>query len=76
MLNKNILELKSVGYWSAFGGVEVKKIEYGIEDYCICVSGCWCGKPSTHNLKIRSTNKGNYILLNGTRLYFDDCIRM
>lgn len=76
MRKQDILEKKSVGYWSAFGGVEVKEIEYGINDYCICVSGAWCSKKSVHRLKIRYTSKGDYILLNGTRLYFSDCIRM
>lgn len=76
MKKQDILGKKSVGYWPAFSGVEVKEIEHGIDDYCICVSCAWCSKKSAHRLKIRYSNKGEYILLNGTRLYFSDCIRM
>ena len=46
-------------YYSGLGGIELVKIEYGIEDYCWCVSGCWCGKPQPHRLKIRYTEKGD-----------------
>lgn len=34
---------ESVAYYSGFNGLEIKGIEYGIDDYLYCVSGCWYG---------------------------------
>lgn len=66
------IESKTVGYWSVLGGVELKRIEYGITDYAVCVTGTFAGKPSVHRLKVRF---GDYVVLYGNRLYFADCIR-
>ena len=33
----------SVGYYSGFGGMELKEIEYGIEDHAIFISNAWYG---------------------------------
>ena len=69
------LNLPTIAYWSVFNGVEVKKIEYGINDYCICVCDAWTKARKVHRLKIRTNNNGyNYILINNTRLFFDDCV--
>jgi len=65
----------SFGYWSSLGGVEVKKIEYGIEDYCYCISGAWCSEKSYHRVKIHYGDR-DYIVLHDYKLYFDECIRM
>jgi hypothetical protein len=67
---------KSVGYWSACGGVEVKAIDFGIEDFVYCVAGAWNGKKSYHKLKINYNNDDGFVVLNGYRLYLGDCIRM
>lgn len=34
---------KSVAYYSGLNGLEIKGIEYGINDFVYCVSGCWYG---------------------------------
>jgi hypothetical protein len=67
---------KSVGYYSGFGGLEVKKIEYGIEDYCIFAVGAWTGKPEIHKSKIYYETDVPYIKYRGTRVKFDEIIRM
>lgn len=65
----------TIAYWSAFGGVEIKGIEYGIEDYVLCISGAWCSQPSAHKLKIQVYNDRQFVMLNGNRLYLDEAIR-
>lgn len=68
---------ESFAYYSGFGGLELKKIEYGINDYIYCVSGAWGGKPSYHKLKVYYDNKGNdYIKLHGYKVPLNECIRM
>lgn len=34
---------ESVAYYSGLNGLEIKGIEYGINDFVYCVSGCWYG---------------------------------
>ena len=34
---------ESVAYYSGLNGLEIKGIEYGIDDFVYCVSGCWYG---------------------------------
>lgn len=70
------LQHDSFAYYSGFGGLEFKKIEYGIEDYIYCVSGAWCSKKSYHKLKVYYSEKGDYIKLHGYRIPLNECIRM
>ena len=67
---------ESFAYYSGFGGLEFKKIEYGIEDYIYCVSGSWTGNPSFHKLKVYYNGDNSYIKLHGYRIPLNDCIRM
>ena len=34
---------ESIAYYSGLNGLEIKGIEYGIDDFAYCVSGCWYG---------------------------------
>lgn len=64
---------KSVGYWSALGGCEVKELN---DAFCVCVSGAWCSKKSVHRVRVRCTKAGRpYVVVNGLRLHLDECIR-
>lgn len=69
------LENKTVVYFSGWGGIEVKKIEYGIENCIYCVSGTWTSKKSYHKFKIFSSSKGEYINYHGNRCYLHDFLR-
>lgn len=73
---QNYLNKKSVGYWSALNGAELKHIEYDINDYAIVVINAWGGEKSVHRLKIYYGGKRDYITIHGYRLYFDECFRM
>lgn len=68
---------ESVAYWSGIGGVEIKGIEYGIDDFIYCVSNAWYGVKSFHRVKIQSTMTGrSFIMVHGYRIYLDECLRM
>ena len=62
-------------YFSGFNGLEVKHIEYGINDYLYCVSGAWYAPKHYHKLKIHYSNDGIYIRFHGYRCFFHDFIK-
>ena len=52
---------ESIAYYSGLDGLEIKGIEYGIEDYIYCVSGAWYGGKRAkryHRVKVQYTHKG------------------
>lgn len=75
MTKKDILQMKTIAYYSGFNGLEIKDIEHGIDNYVLCVSGAWCGKPKPHRLKIYYTSASAYIKIHGYRVPLDECIR-
>ena len=69
--------LPSIGYWTDFAGVEVKRIDYGIEDYLLCVSFASTETPRVHYLKIKTTQGGRpYVIIYGHNMYLDQCLRV
>lgn len=77
MRNNNILTKKSIAYFSGFGGIEIKHIEYGIDEIVEYVAGAWSGKKSAHRHKVYYTENGNaYFMHEGCRVPFNECIRM
>lgn len=70
------LNNESFAYYSGFGGLEFKKIEYGIDDYIYCVSGAWTSKKGYHKLKVYNTATSSYVKLHGYRVSLNDCIMM
>ena len=71
----NWLDRDYVAYYSGCGGIEIKNIQYGIEDYVVFVANAWYGKPSVHRAKIYYGEKNSYFRYNGYRVSFDECIR-
>ena len=70
------LEKEYIEYYSGYSGIEIKDIQYGIEDYIIFVAGAWYGKKSVHRSKVYYTPSGrNYFKYEGNRIYLDDCLR-
>lgn len=65
----------TIAYYSGFGGLEVKHIEYGIDDYLHIVAGAWNGKRTYHKLKVYYSDKDNYIRLNGSKYYLKDFLK-
>lgn len=74
-MKNNIDNMPSISYFSGFGGLEIKKIEYGIEDYVLYVSGAWVGIRKPHRKKIYYSNQP-YFIHNGARIHFCECIRI
>ena len=68
---QNYLNKNTVGYWCDLMGIELKDIEYGINDYAIIV----IQEKSVHRVKIYYGLR-EYIKINGRRLYFDECLRV
>lgn len=69
--------MKSMAYYSGLSGLELKEIQYGINDYLIVESGSWCSKKSIHRLKVNYDKNGNdYIKLNGYKIPLNEFIRM
>ena len=71
---KDYRDMPTVGYWSDMGGVEVKEIQYGLDDYALVVAGTMSSSPTSHKLKIYYNNTEPYIRLHGRRLKFSDCM--
>ena len=67
---------KTIAYYSGVGGLEVRAIEYGAENYMYCVANAWHGKPTYHKLKINYGNNGDYIRLHGYKMLLADFIRV
>lgn len=70
---------ESIAYYSGMGGLEVKSIEYGIEDYIYCVSGAWSGVKGFHRCKIyypANGIKSAFFKVNGYRVPLDECFRI
>ena len=76
MTKKDILQMESTAYYSGFNGLEIKGIEYGIDDHVLCVSGAWSGEPKPHRLKIYYNGDNPFILLHGYKCPLNDFIRM
>ena len=67
---QNYLNKNTIGYWCDWMGIELKDIEYGINDYAIIV----IQEKSVHRVKIYYGIR-EHIIIHGRRLYFDECLR-
>lgn len=70
---------ETVAYYSGLNGLELKGIEYGMEDYVYCVSGAWGGGKRFHRCKVyypESETKSAFFKVHGYRVPLDECIRM
>ena len=55
MTRKEIQQAPTVAVWSSgLAGLEIKSMEYGMEDSVLCV---WTGDNSTHRHKVQSGRK-------------------
>lgn len=67
----------SVAYYSGLNGLEIKGIEYGIDDYVYCVSGAWGGGKAFHRCKIQyDPERAAFFRVYGHKVPLDECIRM
>ncbi len=69
------LKHNTIGYYSGFGGIEIKYIFSS--DIVVYVAGVWCSKKSVHRVKIYYTISGEpYFKHRGIRIHFNECIRV
>ena len=74
---QTIDNMKTVAYFSGYGGIEIKSIEYGIEDHVIFMAGTFAGKRSAHRARIYYPASGRaYFNYLGSRIHFDECLRV
>jgi hypothetical protein len=71
---REIIAAPVVGYWSALGGIEVKKIVNGFEDYAEIVECAWTRNKRAHIVRIHYETERPFIKLYGSRYYFDECL--
>ena len=71
-----ILAKSTIAYYSGYAGIEIKDIEYGIEDYIIFVAGAWCSNKTVHRVKVYYGVDRPYFKYYGNRIYLDDCLRV
>lgn len=72
------LKNPAVAYYSGLSGLEIHGIEYGVNDFLLCVSGAWGAKSKQkpHKLKIYYDNNGGFVRLHGYNVPMRECIRM
>lgn len=76
-MNKNEYKnFDSIAYYSGLNGLELKHIEYGINDYMIVQSGSWNGECKMHKCKVYYGVKSDYIKLYGYKIPLNEFIRM
>ena len=71
---------ESVAYYSGLGGVEIKGVEYVIDDFIYCVSGCYGGTSTRrfHRCKIYYPANGKdsaFFRVHGYKIPFDECFK-
>lgn len=70
------MEMPSVAYYSGFGGIEIKEIQYGIEDYVVFVANAWYPGRTVHRVKINYTWSRPSFRYHLLTIHFDECLRM
>ena len=73
-----VLESETIAYFSGYDGIEIKSIQYDINDYVIFVSGAWTGKKQVHKSKIYYTvnDENIYFRYGNNRIPLNECIRV
>ena len=70
-----VMAKETIGYVSAFGGIEVKEIIYDIDDHVVFIAGAWGPDKSAHKRKIYYNGNGPYFMFNGQRVHFNEIVR-
>ena len=72
---KAILDAACVAYYSGFGGIEIKEIQYGFDDFVLFVAGAWSSQKSAHKSKIYYDSENVFFRYRNNRIKLSDCIR-
>ena len=72
---EHYLSMPTVGVSATICGLEVKGIEYGIEDSIIFVLPDMKGRPKVHHARVRYDKVRAYFLYEDYMIYLDEIIR-
>lgn len=72
---KAILDAACIAYYSGFGGIEIKEIQYGIEDYIIYTAGAWTSQKTAHKSKVYYNSENPFFRYHNYKISLSDCIR-
>ena len=70
-----IITAETIGYFSGFGGLEIKAIEYGVSDVVKFVVGAWTGDKKACSAVVWYDDDGAYFTYRRNKIYFSDCVR-
>lgn len=72
------LQKKTIGVLGTldFGGLELKCIEHGIDDYAVFVVNSVFGNPSVHRCVIQYAGYKPYFKVYGSRVYMSEIMRI
>ena len=72
---KVILDAACIAYYSGFGGIEIKEIQYSFDDFVLFVSGAWTSQKSAHKCKIYYNSENPFFRYHNYKISLSDCIR-
>ena len=74
---QSILDMPTIATcWEDYpNGVEIKDIEYGVEDKVLCVTQTMTDHPRCHRVKVVYDGDRSYIVVDGFRIYLDNCLK-
>ena len=72
---KAIFDAAYIAYYSGFGGIEIKEIQYGFEDSILFVAGAWTSQKSAHKSKVYYDSENVFFRYHNNRIKLSDCIR-
>lgn len=74
---RDAIAMKTLGYYSGFGGLEIKAVEYGIDEAIIFIVGAWTGTPEGFRSVIQYNRDGEaFFKYRNAHIYLNDCLRV
>lgn len=74
----NYKKMDTIAVHSSFGGIEIKKIWFGIYETVVCVAGTLCDNKKLHTVHECKIYYGDrpYFKLYNRRIHLDECVRV
>lgn len=69
------LKAPAIGYYSGLGGLAIKRIEYGADDFAVFTAGEFTGRKTAHKARIDYSGKAPFFKFSGVRVRFDEIMR-
>jgi hypothetical protein len=73
---QEVIGMPTIAYFSGFGGVEIKSIDY-VDEAVVFVANAWYGSKSAHRSIVRYSRDGApYFMAFGCKIRLADCMRV